>query len=71
MVFATPSVTPFSKLLNKLPVKISYKSFVVSLEQVVKISLMKAIQGHKIARIKHLWTKAKKLFTGQDNKGKL
>ena len=40
---------------NKLPVEISYKPFVESLEQIVEVSFMKTIQAHEIARIKHLW----------------
>lgn len=55
VVFATPSNSPFSKLSIRLPVKITYKPFVESLEQVVEVSLMKAIQAYKIACIKHLW----------------
>ena len=52
---------------NKLPVEITYKPFVESLEQIVEVSFMKAIQTHEIARIKHLWeqkTTTKENFRG-------
>lgn len=44
-------------LLSTLPVEITYNPFVESLEQVIEVTLMKAIQAHEIARIKYLWAK--------------